>query len=557
MEPDEPRAKIDEHWGDGRRMIDRVRIRGYRVFRDFDLAPSPGLNLIVGDNGSGKSTLLEAMTLALSGHINGRWAQDELNPYWFNADIVRDFFDNFRKSSSPAMPEISIELYFQSIRGEESDPDLQILRGVHNSAGEDVPGLKITVRPSADYSSEMTEYLNGQDRPDIIPVEYYEVAWESFAGVPVKRKPKGLGLSTIDARTVKSTWGVDYHTRQMLAGFMEPRERAQVSIANRVSRAEITKNALNVVNERIGREAPVLNDSEISLGMDQSSAAAWENAVVPHLSSIPFALAGQGEQAALKVSLAMFRSAESTAFVMVEEPENHLSYTALTRLIARIDSLAGDRQVFIATHSSYVINRLGLDRLRLLSRGRGTTFASLTSDTVSYFKKLSGFDTLRVVLARDLVLVEGPSDEMIFEKAYKSIRGAAPIDDGVDVLSMNGVALARALELCNALDRRVAALRDNDGKAPAHWEEKVKLYLSAGKRQLFIGDPSLGATLEPQLMHSNSPEHLRKMLDLGANDDVAKWMAANKTEAALRLAESEGTLEIPEYIHQAIEFIHE
>lgn len=538
-------------------MIDRVRIRGYRVFRDFDLAPSPGLNLIVGDNGSGKSTLLEAMTLALSGHINGRWAQDELNPYWFNADMVRDFFDNFRKSNSPAMPEIYIELYFQSSRGEESDPDLQILRGVHNSAGEDVPGLKITVRPSADYSSEMTEYMNGQDRPDIIPVEYYEVAWESFAGVPVRRKPKGLGLSTIDARTVKSTWGVDYHTRQMLAGFMEPHERAQVSIANRVSRAEITKNALNVVNERIGKEAPVLNDSEISLGMDQSSAAAWENAVVPHLSSIPFALAGQGEQAALKVSLAMFRSAESTAFVMVEEPENHLSYTALTRLIARINSLAGDRQVFIATHSSYVINRLGLDRLRLLSRGRGTTFASLSSDTVSYFKKLSGFDTLRVVLARDLVLVEGPSDEMIFEKAYKSIRGAAPIDDGVDVLSMNGVALARALELCNALDRRVAALRDNDGKAPAHWEEKVKLYLSAGKRQLFIGDPSLGATLEPQLMHRNSLEHLRKMLDLGANDDVAKWMATNKTEAALRLAESEGTLEIPEYIHQAIEFIHE
>lgn len=538
-------------------MINRVRIRGYRVFRDFDLTPSPGLNLIVGDNGSGKSTLLEAMTLALSGHINGRWAQDELNPYWFNAGMVQNFFEDLRLGKSPDTPEILIELYFQSSRGEESDPDLQLLRGVHNSAEEDVSGLKITVRPSADYLSEMTEYMNGRDRPDIMPVEYHEVAWETFAGVPVRRKPKGLGLSTIDARTVKSTRGVDYHTRQMLAGFMEPRERAQVSIANRVARAEITQNALHAVNQRIGKEAPVLNDSEISLGMDQSSAAAWENTVVPHLSSIPFALAGQGQQAALKVSLAMFRSAESTAFVMVEEPENHLSYTALTRLIARINSLAGERQVFIATHSSYVINRLGLDRLRLLSRGKGTTFASLSPDTVSYFKKLSGFDTLRVVLARHLVLVEGPSDEMIFEKAYKSIRGTLPINVGVDVLSMNGVALARALELCHALDRPVAALRDNDGNTPAHWEEKVKSYLAAGKRQLFIGDPSLGAPLEPQLMHSNASEDLRKMLNLDVDKDVAEWMAANKTEAALRLAESEDTLGIPEYIHQAIEFIDE
>ncbi|MCZ4071221.1 ATP-dependent nuclease [Micrococcus sp. H39-S4] len=538
-------------------MIDKVRIQGYRVFRDFDMAPSPGINLIVGDNGSGKSTLLEAMTMALSGHINGKWAQDELNPYWFNADLVKDFFAEYRLGKAPAAPEILIELYFKSNSGEEADPDLQLLRGVHNSAGDDAPGLKITIRPSTDYLSEIAEYMNGDSRPDMIPVEYYEVVWESFAGALVRKRPKGLGLSTIDARTVKSSWGIDYHTRQMLNGFMEPRERAQVSIANRAARAEITNNALKAVNDRIGKDETVFNEDEISLGMDQSSAATWENTVVPHLSSIPFALAGQGEQASLKVSLAMFRSAGSTTFVMVEEPENHLSHTALTRLIARIDSLAGNRQVFIATHSSYVINRLGLDRLRLLSGGKGTNFASLSPDTVSYFKKLSGFDTLRIVLARHLVLVEGPSDEMIFEKAYNLIRGVLPINDGVDVLSMNGVALARALELCHALDRQVAALRDNDGESPAHWKDKFKSYLVPGKRQLFIGDPSAGATLEPQLMHSNTTSHLRKMLRLDAGKDVADWMTANKTEAALRLAEDPGTLEVPEYIQRAIEFINE
>jgi putative ATP-dependent endonuclease of the OLD family len=65
-------------------MIDRVVIRGYRRFNNLDLSPNAGMNVIVGDNESGKSTLLEAIGLVLTGKVNGRWAREELNPFWFN-----------------------------------------------------------------------------------------------------------------------------------------------------------------------------------------------------------------------------------------------------------------------------------------------------------------------------------------------------------------------------------------------------------------------------------------------------------------------------------------
>ena len=38
---------------------------------------------------------------------------------------------------------------------------------------------------------------------------------------------------------------------------------------------------------------------------------------------------------------------------------------------------------------------------------------------MNYFKKLPGYDTLRLVLAKRVILVEGPSDELVVQRAYR------------------------------------------------------------------------------------------------------------------------------------------
>lgn len=47
--------------------IQRLRLRDFRRFREQELQPEPGFNLIVGDNGSGKTSVLEAMHLMAHG----------------------------------------------------------------------------------------------------------------------------------------------------------------------------------------------------------------------------------------------------------------------------------------------------------------------------------------------------------------------------------------------------------------------------------------------------------------------------------------------------------
>lgn len=533
------------------RLITKIKIQGYRIYKDFTLEPNERLNLIVGGNESGKSTLLEAITLALTGRVAGRAASEDLNPYWFNTDLVEEFVRRRGAKERVAWPEIRIELFLQN------RDDLQHLCGAVNSdvPTRACPGIAMRVLPNPDYSAELDEWA--KDSSPLLPVEYYMIEWRSFADAVLTSRPRQLATAIIDSRTVRSSTGVDYHMRQILSDQLEPAERAAISLAYRKVKASMSDETLKGVNDRIAELHASLHDQPIALAMDQSARTSWEGAVTPHVSNVPFSMAGQGQQAAIKISLAMSRQSTRAAFVMIEEPENHLSHTSLRMLLSRIGSLAGDdQQLFVSTHSSYVLNRLGLGSLHLLGSGTPRTLSNLDPNTVKYFQKLPGYDTLRIVLAKKLVLVEGPSDEIIFERIFTDMFGKSPMDLGIDVLSVRGLSFGRCLELCAALDKNVAAIRDNDGTAPAELRAPLQKWLAQGRRDVFIGALDTGKTLEPQLVACNTEATIRSILAITATADLATWMTREKTEAALRIATSEQTITPPDYMAQAATFIH-
>ncbi|MBF6628039.1 MAG: ATP-dependent endonuclease, partial [Proteiniphilum sp.] len=231
-------------------------------------------------------------------------------------------------------------------------------------------------------------------------------------------------------------------------------------------------------------------------------------------------------------------------------------HTSLRVLLDRIEMLSSDeQQLFISTHSTYVLNRLGLDALHLLTRNQVSKITDLSPDTVRYFQRLPGYDTLRLVLARKVVLVEGPSDEIIFERVFFDLFQRKPMDAGIDVISMRGLALARCLELCHTIDKPAAVMRDNDGTEPDELRELVKGWLDGERRELFIGAVADGHTLEPQLINANGEKHLREVLGIADRANLNTWMTREKTEGALLIAESDKALTAPGYMSAAAEFI--
>ncbi|HHH9650096.1 TPA: ATP-dependent endonuclease [Pseudomonas aeruginosa] len=531
-------------------MITKIRIRGYRIYKDFILRPNARLNILVGDNDAGKSTLMEAISLGLNGRIGGRGVAEELNPHWFNVEMVGEFLAQRRAGKQPALPEILIELYLQD------QDELQALCGAVNTdvPTNACPGVFLRIFPNEEYQDMLDEWL--KDPNLLLPVEYYTCEWRSFADKELTKRPRALSVATIDSRTVKSSAGVDYHLRQILSDQLEAAEKAAISLDFRSIKASMTEGALAKVNGRLSTLEASLQEEPMALAMDQTSRTSWESVVTPHVDGLPFAMAGQGQQAAIKISLAMKRHSANVKMVMIEEPENHLSHTSLTILLDRIEALAtDDQQLFISTHSTYVLNRLGLDRLHLLNRNTVSKITELDPGTVSYFQRLPGYDTLRLVLAKKVVLVEGPSDEIIFERVYLDLFGRRPMADGIDVISMRGLALARCLELCAAVGKPVAVMRDNDGVEPAELRESVETWLDSA-RELFIGAIADGKTLEPQLIAANGEAHLRDVLELTEAAELTKWMTREKTEGALRIASSKKLLTPPAYMKAAAEFIH-
>lgn len=533
------------------KMIKRVIIRGYRKFEALDLVPNDGLNIVVGANDSGKSTLFEAIVMALTGRHEGFNAAEALNPYWFNAKLVDEFFDALDSvgvgDPLPELPKFRIELYLEA-----DDGELQKMRGIHNSRSEDSVGLSIQAVPDHDYLEDIEEYFREKACPRVIPVEYYRLEWRDFADQAVYRRPKGVGAAVIDTRTIRSNRGMDYYTREMVEEFIDSKVRNKVSVEHRKMRASLGDDLLDSVNEEL--DIPFANKLGLKIGIqvDQSRATSWANTLVPEVERIPFSQSGKGTQAVAKTALAMEKSTELTSHLLIEEPENHLSHTRLRQLLAHIDQARGDRQVFVTTHSSFVLNRLGLEQLLLLDSGFSHPFSGLSDDTANYFKRISGFDTLRVVLADKIVLVEGPSDEIVFNRFFADELGFEPLDAGVDVMSLGGVAFRRSFELAHMLDRDLFALRDNDGQTPEHWQGKLEGLLAPGKRELFVGESGHGDTLESQISNANDDGTLRRVLGIEAEDDPTAWMLANKTEAALRIAGSGERLNPPKYIKDAI-----
>ncbi len=94
-------------------IIRKVKIENYKCFKEFSIELDEGINILVGDNESGKSTILEAIHLALTGLLNGRYLKNELTQYHFNNEVVTDYVKSLKdKDGAPkGPPQILIEVF--------------------------------------------------------------------------------------------------------------------------------------------------------------------------------------------------------------------------------------------------------------------------------------------------------------------------------------------------------------------------------------------------------------------------------------------------------------
>ena len=260
---------------------------------------------------------------------------------------------------------------------------------------------------------------------------------------------------------------------------------------------------------------------------------------MPHLDDLPFQFIGKGEQSALKIMLAIDRRAADAHVILIEEPENHLSFTSMNTLLANIEARCTGKQIIIATHSAYMLNKLGIEKVHLLSGDQTLSLQTLPRDTYTYFKKLPGYDTLRLILAKCAILVEGPSDELIVQKAYHASHKRLPIQDGINVISVRGLSFARFLDVATRLKTRTRVVTDNDGDYQKHVVDRFGCYTKTPSIKIFADPDNTAKTLEPQFAKCNALKVLNRVFGTAYPDKAAlvAYMTRSKTDWALKVLE--------------------
>ena len=541
--------------------IRKVKIHNFKCYKDFEITLEEGLNIIVGDNEAGKSTILEAINLALSGIINGKSIWNEISQYIFNKEIVDAYIESV-DTAPMALPDITIEIFF----GGSENP---LMNGNANSDRDNsAEGFCFRIAFNDKYADEY-EALVQRGNVKSLPIEYYDITWTTFARDTITTRSIPYKSSLIDSSGYRYQSGNDLYLSRIIKGSLEPQDITSIAQAHRKMRDTFVNDpSIQTINKKINQDAN-LTDKKIALSVELVTKNAWENSLVTQLDDIPFNYVGKGEQCVIKTELALAkRNSQNASIILLEEPENHVSHTRLNKLIKCISEQYAEKQILISTHSSFVANKLGLGKVMLLDNLKITKFSDLSEETYNFFKKVAGYDTLRMILCKKAILCEGDSDELVIQKAYMQLNdGRLPIEDGIEVISV-GVSFLRFLEIADFIQTKIAVVTDNDGDMEAI-KKKYKNYMGENQNDyikicvdnivdtgtLKIGESGYNYnTLEPKLLKVNGMEKLNRILgtDYMEEDDLRKYMKHNKTECGLKIFESSEDIEIPEYILEAI-----
>ncbi len=517
--------------------IRRLVLKNFKRFKSLELEFDPELNILVGGNEAGKSSVLQAMDIVLSASrskVEGMGLEA-----LFNADCIAEFLAGARKTGD--LPELLIELYFDNLPGRHD------LDGRNNSKGADHIGIKMVCKPVDEYTKEIQAIL--AEKHDNFPFEYYGIQFLTFTDEAVFPYKKPLRHLLIDSSLINNEHATREYTRSMYAAHASVAQRNLHGFEYRKAKAKFKDDVFKSMND--GLDA-------YKFDVRTSPKASVETDIIITEDDIPVDSKGKGRQCFIKTEFALRNREHALHVLLLEEPENHLSQVHMRKLIERIRASA-KKQLFVATHSSFIATRLNLRKVLILSEefpSRPASLKDLSPATAEFFMKAPDNNVLELALCKKAILVEGDAEFILMEALYKISAPGRSLDaDGVHVISVDGTSFKRYLELANLLGIKVAAIRDNDKDHAANCVANYSEHVSTSI-QVFADLDNNRHTFEV-CMYKDNQAACEDLFAAGRKTlSVEEYMLKNKTDAAFQLLEKKGTaLVAPSYIQQAVAWI--
>ncbi len=547
--------------------IKKLLTKNFKKFAHKTFEFNDDINILVGDNAMGKSSILEAIELATNFSFRGKLLTLETALELINVRAATAYLDGELKHTT--LPEMLIEVFVDGI------PEYQ---GTHNSLDEDTQGISLRTSFDMDLLAKYDELVKNPNNVRSIPIEFYKFEWHDFSGNQIKsitRKAKSL---LIDPSRLHPTYGKNQYITSLLAAALSKDELAHLNLDFRQLKSVFNEQEhVALINKNLDADKTITN-GVLKIIADIAGSRGVEASLQLAVDDVAFPMVGKGEQSQIQIKLAIQNKAKSVNFILLEEPENHVSHMNLTRLINYIEKHRNRLQVFISTHSSYVLNKLSIAKLCMV----GSDYIRLKDidpGIAIKIRRLPGYDTLRAVLASKVILVEGASDELILKKFYLSKHSRLPEDDGIEIIVVRGLGFETYLEILKRIRVRTNVLRDNDGDYEGNigiFQNEYKLYphiqfRSPTENTLNSLEPALIAehaqtvveldTFAKLILSPQTYNKYRENPDLLTKTNYLRdWFGGEtgngkkKVDSAMRIFDSKDEIKYPAYIAGAFDF---
>lgn len=178
--------------------------------------------------------------------------------------------------------------------------------------------------------------------------------------------------------------------------------------------------------------------------------------------------AGEGRKKLLAYSIYDLISSENEEIkiniFLIEEPENHLHKSLQIALSQILFTDQKYRYLFVTTHSPFVLYEMdNVSLIRIFNDLRISSASYFYTDPESYEKnrKMLNRSLTEAIFANKVLLVEGPSELLLFEKVMSVVCPFYEAD-GVYILAVGGIGFKIYIEILDGLKIAKIVKTDND-----------------------------------------------------------------------------------------------
>lgn len=521
--------------------IEQLRIKGFKKFKNFKIDFNKHINVLIGENEAGKSTILEAIDIVLN---QKNFNSTNNSEKYFNNDNVNQYK---KKPSIDTLPKIEIELYFS----DEKDLNTEYFNGLHSSSTPLLKsGINFTYKFDESYRELLENMYDGSYDENFIPTDYYIADWVTFAGRKYINKKSPIKNVLID-NSIRKNNLFDSYSKRIFNNNFKVTDRQNLSY-------QFRKKIQNFVTENTEQ----LNIKEYNFGIDEDKTV-LENLLDLKSDGVSIQNKGKGKENLIKTEIALEVKSD---LILLEEPENHLSYINTRKLIKDIQNMCDGAQMIITTHNPLIVSRLNLRNTIWISDGKCHFLKTVQEEAADYFMKTDNMQLLNFILAKKVILVEGNSEYILLPKLVNNSLAYSLEEKNIEILSAGGITYKHYIELSKVVTNSLLVITDNDGDVETidSIRELNKQYTNI---QIKCSYSVIEFTFEVSLFNKNMSK-LNTISDIKPGtraeyrevptDKNLAYMLKNKTEAALRISEEDiykDVVVLPEYIQEGIKWL--